>query len=96
MTLMSDSGSTLPSTWMTSSSSKQRTTCTTASHSRMFARNLFPRPAPSAAPFTRPAMSTNSQVVGTMLVVPLMVASACRRSSGTGTIPLLGSIVQNG
>jgi hypothetical protein len=41
-------------------------------------------------------MSTNSHVVGTMLVVPLIVASAWRRSSGTGTIPLFGSIVQNG
>ena len=96
MTEMSDTGSTLPSTWMTSSSSKHRTTCTMASHSRMFARNLFPSPAPSAAPLTRPAMSTNSHVVGTMLVVPLIPASVARRSSGTGTMPELGSMVQKG
>ena len=98
MTEMSERGSTLPSTWMTSSSSKHRTTWTMASHSRMLARNLLPRPAPSAAPLTRPAMSTNSTVVGTMLSleVPDIAASAWRRSSGTGTMPLLGSMVQKG
>lgn len=53
-------GSTVPSTWMMLSSSKHRTTCTMASVWRMLARNLFPSPAPSDAPFTMPAMSTNS------------------------------------
>ncbi len=27
-------------------------------------KNLFPKPSPSEAPFTRPAISTNSVVVG--------------------------------
>ena len=49
-------------TWMMSSFSKQRTTCSIASHSRMFARNLFPRPSPLDAPLTRPAISVNSTV----------------------------------
>ena len=41
-------------------------------------------------------MSTNSTVVGTMLVVLEMSASTCRRSSGTETMPVLGSMVQKG
>ena len=40
-------------------------TCTIESHSLMLARNLFPRPSPVLAPFTSPAMSTNSMLVGT-------------------------------
>jgi hypothetical protein len=41
-------------------------------------------------------MSTNSTVVGTMFAVPLMAARVWRRSSGTGTMPELGSMVQKG
>ena len=63
-TSLSPRGSTLPSTWMTLSSSKQRSTCSTASTWRMLARNWLPRPSPFDAPRTRPAMSTNSSVVG--------------------------------
>ena len=40
-------------------------TCTMESHSRMFARNLLPKPSPVLAPFTKPAISTNSMLVGT-------------------------------
>ena len=61
---MSRAGSMEPSTWIMSSFSKQRTTWTTASTSRMLERNLLPRPSPLDAPFTRPAMSTNSIVAG--------------------------------
>ena len=46
ITSMSEIGSTLPATWMTFSSSKQRTTLTIASVSRMCARNWLPRPSP--------------------------------------------------
>ena len=35
-------------------------------HSRIFPKNLLPRPSPLLAPFTRPAISTISQVAGTM------------------------------
>ena len=56
----------LPDTWTMSASSKQRTTCAIASVSRMCDRNLLPRPSPCDAPATRPAMSTNSTVVGTI------------------------------
>ena len=56
---MSSSGETRPSTWTTSSSVKARSTWQMASDSRMLARNLLPRPAPSLAPLTMPAMSTN-------------------------------------
>ena len=64
MMATSDAGSTRPETCTTSGSSKQRTTCAIASTSRMCARNLLPRPSPCEAPATRPAMSTNSTVVG--------------------------------
>ena len=64
MTSMSRAGSVLPSTWMMFSSSKHLTTCTMASVRRMFSRNLLPRPSPWLAPFTRPAMSTNSITAG--------------------------------
>ena len=64
---MSRAGSTEPSGWMTLSSVWVRTTCRSASHSRMLARNLLPRPSPLDAPATRPAMSWNSIVSQTML-----------------------------
>ena len=63
---MSRTGLTEPSTWMIFSSSKQRTTWMTASVSRIFARNWLPRPSPFDAPRTRPAISTNSTVAGTI------------------------------
>ena len=36
-----------------------------ASVSRILAKNLLPKPSPLDAPFTKPAISTNSIVVGT-------------------------------
>ena len=48
---------------------KQRTTCTIASTSRMLARNWFPRPSPFDAPFTSPAISTNSMAAGMIFFV---------------------------
>lgn len=67
-----------------------------ASHSRMFARNLLPKPWPSDAPSTSPAMSTISTAVGTIFFVPDIRAKTSRRPSNTGTVPKLGSIVQKG
>ena len=89
-------GSTLPSTWVTSVSSKQRSTCTMASTSRILARNWLPRPTPLDAPRTRPAISTNSRLVGTFFCERPMVVRMSRRGSGTATRPTLGSMVQNG
>ena len=96
MTSMSRAGSTLPSTWITLSSSKQRTTCTMASTSRMWLRNLLPRPSPRLAPFTRPAMSTNSSVAGVYFSGWYISASTSSRWSGTATTPVFGSMVQKG
>src|SRR5690606_4127191 len=96
MVSISASGSTRLATWITSGCSKQRTTCAIASTSRIWARNLLPRPSPLAAPATRPAMSTNSTAVGTTRSGLTISASAPRRGSGTGTTPRFGSIVQNG
>ncbi|MCY1250612.1 hypothetical protein D9M72_642680 [compost metagenome] len=96
MTSMSDSGSTLPATWITLSSSKQRTTWVMASVSRILARNWLPRPSPLDAPATRPAMSTNSTVAGRMRSGLTISARLLSLGSGTSTTPTLGSIVQNG
>ena len=93
---MSLAGSTLPSTWVTSSSRKTRVTWQIAADSRMWERNLLPRPSPSLAPRTMPAMSTNSTVAGSILAQPKSSASCGSRSSGTPTTPTFGSIVANG
>ena len=63
ITSISSAGSIVPATWMMFSSSKQRTTWPIASVSRMLAKNWLPRPSPLDAPFTKPAMSTNSILV---------------------------------
>ena len=63
------SGSILPSTCTILLFSKQRTTCTIASTSRIFARNWFPSPSPFDAPFTSPAISTNSIAAGMIFFV---------------------------
>ena len=76
MISMSRIGSTLPATCITLSSSKQRTTCTMASVSRMLARNWLPRPSPLEAPATRPAMSTNSTMAG-WIFCGLTMAESC-------------------
>lgn len=51
---------------------------------------------PWLAPFTRPAISTNSIDAGTDRWDLLRLESTWRRGSGTATIPTFGSIVQNG
>ena len=96
MISLSRMGFTLPSTCVTLSSSKQRSTWIIASVSRILARNLFPSPSPLLAPFTSPAISTISTVVGTIRWGCTNSASAFKRSSGTVITPTLGSIVQKG
>ena len=95
-TSMSPRGSTLPATWTTFGSSKQRSTWAIASTSRMLPRNWLPSPSPLDAPRTRPAMSTNSSVVGMVFFGLKSAESRSRRRSGTGTTPTFGSMVQNG
>jgi hypothetical protein len=96
MVSMSASGFTRPSTCTTFGSSKQRTTCAMASQSRMLVRNALPRPSPLLAPFTRPAMSTNSTVAGMIFCGLKYCVSVTIRGSGTSTTPTFGSMVQNG
>ena len=72
------------------------TTCSIASHSRMFARNLLPSPSPLDAPLTSPAMSVNSTVARTICCGDTISASLRRRASCTSTTAVFGSIVQNG
>ena len=83
-------------TWVTSPSSKQRSTWAIASHSRMLARNWLPSPSPLDAPRTSPAMSTKVSRVGMISFEWAMAASFSSRGSGTATSPTLGSMVQNG
>ena len=94
--VMSEAGSTLPSTWVTSSSRKTRVTWQIAADSRMWARNLLPSPSPCEAPATMPAMSTNSTVAGSTLAESKISASLASRGSGTPTTPTLGSMVAKG
>ncbi len=96
MVCASATGSTRPSTWVTSSSSKQRSTWAMASTSRMLARNWLPRPSPRLAPFTSPAMSTKVIRAGITCFEPAISASFASRGSGTATSPTLGSMVQKG
>jgi hypothetical protein len=71
-----------PRTWMTSGSSKQRTTWQTASTSRMWARNWLPSPSPRDAPSTSPAMSTKRIAVGTFRADEASSASVSSRGVG--------------
>ena len=93
---ISELGEIFPSTWTTSGSLKARMTWQIASDSRMLARNLLPKPSPSLAPFTIPAMSTNVTVAGRIFSEPKILAKTFSRSSGTATTPVFGSIVANG
>ena len=58
-----------------------------ASTSRMLDKNWFPRPSPLEAPFTRPAISTNSITAGVVFSELYISVSLFKRSSGTGTTP---------
>ncbi len=62
----------------------------------MLAKNLFPKPSPSLAPRTIPAMSTKVTVAGKIRSEPKIFANTGSRASGTSTTPVLGSIVANG
>jgi hypothetical protein len=62
----------------------------------MLPRNWLPKPSPLLAPFTKPAMSTISMVVGTTFLGLSISVSFINLGSGTVITPILGSIVQNG
>ena len=96
ITSISSIGSTAPDTCVIFSSTKQRTTWQMASTSRICAKNLFPRPSPLEAPFTIPAISVNSNAVGTVFLGTTNSVNLSKRASGTSTIPTFGSIVANG
>ncbi|CAB5108048.1 unannotated protein [freshwater metagenome] len=67
-----------------------------ASLSLIFAKNLLPRPAPSEAPLTIPAISTKETEAGRIFSDSNILARTARRSSGTPTTPTLGSMVAKG
>src|SRR6218665_1028224 len=62
----------------------------------MFAKNWFPNPSPFDAPFTKPAISTISIVVGTTRSGFTIDSNFSKRGSGTVIVPTFGSIVQKG
>ncbi|CAB4946497.1 unannotated protein [freshwater metagenome] len=86
----------MPSTWTTSLSLKTLITWQIASDSRMFAKNLFPSPAPSEAPLTIPAISTKETEAGKIFSEVKILANTGNLASGTPTTPTLGSIVAKG
>ena len=89
-------GLTEPSTWTTFESSKHLTTSTIASVSLIWDKNLFPNPSPLLAPFTNPAISTNSTTAGVVFWGLYISVNFFNLSSGTATTPTFGSIVQKG
>ena len=70
--------------------------CKITSTSRIFDKNWFPNPSPLEAPLTNPAISTKSIVECWILSGLTIFANSSSLLSGTGTIALFGSIVQNG
>ena len=62
----------------------------------MCERKALPRPAPSLAPLTRPAMSVTVSTAGTTLFGRKDATRWSKRSSGTGTLLKFGSMVQKG
>ena len=92
----STTGSILSWTWVISEFSKHLTTWIIAWVSRICDKNLLPKPSPSEAPLTKPAISTNSVVVGITFSGLTISAIFINLWSGTGTMPLFGSIVQKG
>ena len=89
-------GSIAHSTCTTSLSLKYLKTCTIASTSLMCERNLFPNHSPLLAPFTRPAISTNSILECIFFFECDISASVSTLGSFTSTIPIFGFIVQKG
>ena len=67
-----------------------------ASTSLICDKNLFPKPSPLEAPLTNPAISTKDIVVLIVFFDLEIFESLFNLSSGTGTTPTFGSIVQNG
>ena len=67
-----------------------------ASTSLICERNLFPKPSPLDAPLTNPAISTNEIVVLITFFDAYTLAKFSNLLSGTSTMPMFGSIVQNG
>ncbi len=90
MVSMSLMGSTSPSTWVMSPSTKQRTTWAMASHSRILARNWLPRPSPLEAPRTSPAMSTKVRRVGMISFDPGDLGQHFKARIGHGDVADIG------
>mmetsp|Transcript_26706 Transcript_26706/g.67939 ORF Transcript_26706/g.67939 Transcript_26706/m.67939 type:complete len:238 (+) Transcript_26706:816-1529(+) len=96
----SRTGSTLSSTWVATSPSSVcsnvRHTWKIASTDEMCERNALPRPAPSEAPLTSPAMSIHVRKAGTTDLGFTVSCSSLKSASGTSTRASVGSIVQKG
>ena len=67
-----------------------------ASTSLICDKNLFPKPSPFDAPLTSPAISKNVSEVGIVFLDFAISVKVLTLSSGTITVPSLGSIVQKG
>ena len=100
MIVRSRIGSTSPSTCDAASpsivSSKTRTTLKMASVALMCERKALPKPSPSAAPLTRPAMSTTERKAGTSDFGWNFSSRCLKLGSDSSTRASVGSIVQKG
>ena len=93
---VSQTGSSLPSTCVISSSSKARVKWKIPSQALKWDKKTFHRPCPLWAPFTRPAISTTFRKAGILLAGLWYWQRKSNLSSGTGTLLSFGSTVQNG
>ena len=91
ITSLSRMGSTLPS--VNTLPSSKRSTCKMASVSRMFPRNLLPRP-PLARPFYKPGNVHNLLVVNHILWID-QFGELLQPRVGNPNAPTLSSMVQN-
>lgn len=96
MISISLTGFTSASVWVTSSSSKARTTWKIPSTYLMLLKKWFPSPSPLEAPRTNPAISTTDSTAATSDFGFHISQSLVNLGSGTGTTALFGSMVQKG
>lgn len=96
MIYISLNGFTSPSTCTTSISSNALTIWNIPSTYYILLKNAFPKPWPSCAPSTNPAISIISNYAGTLDFGYHISHNLSYLVSGTGTYAKFGSIVQNG
>ena len=96
ITFISFKGSISSLTWDMFLSSKHLTTWIIASTFWRLPKNLLPNPSPLLAPFTSPAISTNSNWLKIVFLDLDIWDIMFSLLSSNATLPIFGSIVQKG